>query len=504
MFRQPKYTEPILFQYKDIYTDHSYWATDEEVANLINELPEEILRKSQPTIPDLPEYVVVKHFTRLSRMNYAIDLGPYPLGSCTMKYNPKYMEKLYSIKNLALLHDQYPIENCQGMLELLYMLDQYLCEITGMNKFSFQPAAGAHGELTGVLIIKKYHEINGDKDLKNEIIVPDSAHGTNPASAAMANFKVLTVKSNEFGTIDIEQLKSLVSRKTAGLMLTNPNTLGLFEKDVLEISKIIHEVGGLLYYDGANLNGIMCYCRPGDMGFDIVHLNLHKTFATPHGGGGPGAGPVGVKSHLIEFLPVPIVEKEGNYYFLKYDLKHTIGRVRENFGNSLVLLKALAYILSKGYEGLKEARDKAVYNTQHFISLMKDVDDISLTHDKKVMRFHECLFSASKLAQKTGITAKDVAKRLFDYGLHPPMIYFPLIVDEAMLFEFTEDETLENIEKYAHAIKQIIKEAYTNPEIIKNSPSSTSISRLNEVKASHPRTMILSWKFIKDKKTKPV
>jgi len=315
MFRQPKYTEPILFQYKDIYTDHSYWATDEEVANLINELPEEILRKSQPTIPDLPEYVVVRHFTRLSRMNYAIDLGPYPLGSCTMKYNPKYMEKLYSIKNLSLLHDQYPIENCQGMLELLYMLDQYLCEITGMNKFSFQPAAGAHGELTGVLIIKKYHEINGDKDLKNEIIVPDSAHGTNPASAAMANFKVLTVKSNEFGTIDIEQLKSLVSRKTAGLMLTNPNTLGLFEKDVLEISKIIHEVGGLLYYDGANLNGIMCYCRPGDMGFDIVHLNLHKTFATPHGGGGPGAGPVGVKSHLIEFLPVPIVEKEGNYYF---------------------------------------------------------------------------------------------------------------------------------------------------------------------------------------------
>jgi len=504
MFKQATYPEKLLFLYNDLQTDHAYWATEEEVREVENLIPKDLLRKNDPNIPDLPEPVIVRHFTKLSRMNYAIDIGPYPLGSCTMKYNPKYMERLANNKNISLLHDILPEENCQGILELLYKLEEYLCEITGMNKFSFQPAAGAHGELTGVLIIKKYHEVNGEGDFRNEIIVPDSAHGTNPASAAMANFKVVTVRSNEEGTVDIEQLKSLVSKRTAGLMLTNPNTLGLFEKDVLEISKIIHEAGGLLYYDGANLNGILCYCRPGDMGFDLVHLNLHKTFATPHGGGGPGAGPLGVKEFLKEFLPVPVIEKKEDKYYLNYDLKHTIGRVRENFGNTLVLLKALAYILSKGYEGLKEARDKAVYNTQHFISLMKDVDDISLTHDKKVMRFHECLFSASKLAQKTGITAKDVAKRLFDYGLHPPMIYFPLIVDEAMLFEFTEDETLENIEKYAHAIKQIIKEAYTNPEIIKNSPSSTSISRLNEVKASHPRTMILSWKFIKDKKTKPV
>jgi len=330
-------------------------------------------------------------------MNYAIDIGPYPLGSCTMKYNFKIMERLANLKELAYLHEELPEENIQGLLSLLYTFERFLCEITGMDKFSFQPAAGAHAEFAGVLIIRKYHEINNELDYRKEIIVPDSSHGTNPASASMAGFKVITVRSNKEGTVDIEELKSLLSKRTAGLMLTNPNTLGLFEKDILEIAKMVHEVGGLLYYDGANLNGIMTYVRPGDMGFDIVHLNLHKTFGTPHGGGGPGAGPLGVKEFLKEFLPVPVIEFDGKKYYLNYNLPKTIGRIKENFGNTLVLIKALAYILLKGYEGLKEAREKAVANTKYFIELMKDVSEISLTHDKNIMRFHECLLSAKTL-----------------------------------------------------------------------------------------------------------
>lgn len=497
MYRQASYPEPLIFEYKDLKSDHSYWANEEEISKALSMIPSPLRREKDPEIPNLPENIVVRHYTRLSRMNHAIDISTYPLGSCTMKYNPKAMERLSSINELTYSHESYPEKSIQGILELLYLLERCLCEITGMDKFSLQPSAGAHAELAGVFIIKKYHEVNGEE--RDEIIVPDSAHGTNPASASMAGFKVVEVKSNKEGTVDLEDLKSKISRKTAGLMLTNPNTLGLFEKDVLEISKIIHEAGGLLYYDGANLNGILAYARPGDMGFDIAHLNLHKTFATPHGGGGPGAGPLGVKSFLKEFLPVPVIEKIGDEYRLNFNLKYSIGRMKEGFGNTLVLMKALLYILMKGYEGLKEARERAVKNTLKFIELMKEIEDISLTHDLKAMRYHECLFSAANLKKKTGIDAKDIAKRIFDYGLHPPMIYFPLIVEEALLIEFTEDETEENIERYANVIKEIVKEAYRNPEVIKNAPHATSISRLDEVKASHPRTLVLSWKMFKEK-----
>jgi len=499
MYNQAKYRERLIFQYEDIRSDHSYWVNNEELNEAFSLIPKSMIRKEDPNIPNLPENLVVRHYTRLARMNHAIDISTYPLGSCTMKYNLKSMERLATIKEIALLHDGYPDEYCQGILELLYMLEQYLCEITGMDKFSLQPSAGAHAELTGVFIIKKYHEVNGEKGLRNEIIVPDSAHGTNPASAAMAGFKVVEVKSNKEGTVDIEDLKSKVSKRTAGLMLTNPNTLGLFEKDVLEISKIIHEAGGLLYYDGANLNGILCYARPGDMGFDIAHLNLHKTFGTPHGGGGPGAGPLGVKSFLKDFLPVPVIEKKEDKYVLNYDLKHSIGRVKEGFGNTLVLLKALLYILTKGYEGLKEAREKAVRNTRYFLEQMQGIEEISLTHNPKLMRYHECLLSASILKRKTGIDAKDIAKRIFDYGFHPPMIYFPLIVEEALLIEFTEDETEENVKQYAQVLKKIIREAYENPSVLKNAPHKTAIGRLDEVKASHPRTLTLSWKKVKER-----
>ncbi len=499
MFKQPKYTERLIFQYSDSKSDHTYWSAEEELKEAISLVPDSMKRKTEINIPNLPESLVVRHFTRLARMNPSIDLTTYPLGSCTMKYNLKSMEKLAGLNEISMLHDSYPEEFVQGLLGLLYLLESYLCELTGMDKFSFQTSAGAHAELAGVMIIKKYHEINHELDLKNEILVPDSAHGSNPASAAMVGFKVVEVKSNKDGTVDLEDLKSKISRKTAGFMLTNPNTLGLFEKDVLEISKMIHEVGGLLYYDGANMNGILTYVRPGDMGFDLVHLNFHKTLGTPHGGGGPGAGSLGVKAFLKDFLPVPVIEKEGNKYKLNYSLKHSIGRIKESFGNTLVLLKALLYLLSKGYEGLREARDKAVENTLYFLKLMEDVKEISLTHDPNSMRYHECLLSASLLKQKTGIDAKDLAKRILDYGLHPPMIYFPLIVEEALLIEFTEDETKEDVERYANVLKKIIKEAYENPSIIKSAPHSTPIGRLDEVKASHPRTLTLSWRKAKEK-----
>jgi len=499
MYKQASYPEKLIFQYNDSKSDHAYWLSEEEFNFVTSSLPSNLRRTQDPNIPDLPENVVVRHFTRLSRMNHAIDISTYPLGSCTMKYNLKSMERLSLIKEIALLHDSYPEEYCQGILELLYMLERYLCEITAMDKFSFQPSAGAHGELAGVLIIKKYHEVNNEADKRDEILVPDSAHGTNPASAAMLGFKVIEVKSNAEGTVDLNDLISKVSRRTAGLMLTNPNTLGLFEKDVLEISKIIHEAGGLLYYDGANLNGILCYARPGDMGFDIAHLNLHKTFGTPHGGGGPGAGPVGVKDFLKEFLPTPVIEKEGDRYYLKYDLKYSIGRIKEGFGNTLVLLKALLYILTKGYEGLVESREKAVENTLYFLEQISDLEEISLTHNPKLMRYHECLLSAKRLKEKTGVDAKDIAKRIFDYGFHPPMIYFPLIVEEALLIEFTEDETKENIKKYAEVLKKIVKEAYDNPSLLKSAPHSTYIGRLDEVKASHPKTMTLNWKKAKER-----
>jgi len=358
-----------------------------------------------------------------------------------------------------------------------------------------QPSAGALGELLGTLLMRAYHKFNGELSKRREVIVPDSAHGTNPASAAMAGFEVVVVSSDENGCVDIEALKSAVSERTAGLMLTNPNTLGIFERNIEEIAKIVHEAGGLLYYDGANLNAILGKVRPGDMGFDIVHINIHKTFGTPHGGGGPGAGPVGVSEELEKFLPVPRIAFDGERYYLDYDKPYSIGKIRGFYGNVAVLLKAYAYILSLGAEGLEEVAEISVLNANYVAKKLAEVKGFKLPYDEKTPRKHECVFSAKKLRKETGVQALNVAKRLLDYGLHAPTMYFPLIVEEALMIEPTESYEKEELDRFIQTLKKISEEAYENPKVVLNAPTNTSVERLDEVRASHPKTMALSWRM---------
>lgn len=501
-FRQPIYEEPLIyelkssdyFNYQDIFEN-----IDIPEDHILGELPESVIRDKAPEIPDLPEIEISRHYNRLSRMNFSVDLGIYPLGSCTMKYNPKLLEAVANLDGARWIHPLQPEDTVQGALALLYTLDLYLREITGMDKFTLQPAAGAQGELTGTLIIRAYHADRGEEDKRDEMLIPDSAHGTNPASAAMAGFKVVTIPSNSDGTVDLEALKVAVSDRTAGFMITNPNTLGIFEDKILEIAEIIHNAGGLMYYDGANLNGILGIVRPGDMGFDIVHLNLHKTFGAPHGGGGPGAGPVGVKNFLKDYLPIPTIEFNGTKYYLNYDIPKTIGMVRGFYGNFLVLIKSLAYILLLGGEGLREIALRSVKNTNTLIEALRDVKGIELPYNPKRPRKHECCFSLKSLKANTGIGAYEVAKRLLDYGVHSPTIYFPLIVEEAMLIELPETESLERVKQYAEILKTIIKEAYEAPEVVRTAPHNTSIGRLDEAKASRPATMALTWRMYKKK-----
>ncbi len=450
-------------------------------------LDKSLLRTEAPELPEVSEPDAVRHFTQLSQRNHGVDSGFYPLGSCTMKYNPKVNEAVARFDGFAKVHPYQSEKTVQGAMQVMYELGDMLSEITGMDQFTLQPAAGAHGELTGLMIMKAYHKNRGNQ--RNIIVVPDSAHGTNPASAAVAGFDVVEVKSNEKGLVDLEALKAVMSDKVAGFMLTNPNTLGLFDENILEISKIVHEAGGLMYYDGANTNAIMGITRPGDMGFDVVHINLHKTFSTPHGGGGPGAGPVGVKKHLTEFLPVPVVVKKEDDYSFDYDRPLSIGKVKSFYGNFGVCVRAYAYIRSLGSDGLRAVSENAVLNANYIANKLKD--KYYLPVDRECM--HECVFSGD-WQKKNGVSTLDVAKRLLDFGYHPPTIYFPLIVSEAMMIEPTECETKETLDEFISVMRQISDEAENNPELVHSAPHTTIISRLDEAAAA--RKPILRYKQV--------
>jgi glycine cleavage system P protein (glycine dehydrogenase) subunit 2 len=448
-------------------------------------ISKEYLTNRELELPEVSEVDVIRHFVNLSNKNYGVDVGFYPLGSCTMKYNPKINENMARLDGFSNIHPYQPEETVQGALELMYDLDVMLSEILGMEKVSLQPAAGAHGELTGLMVIKAYHKNRGDlKRIK--MIIPDSAHGTNPASAALNGFEVVEVKSDANGLVDIESLKEVLNDEIAGLMLTNPNTLGLFDTNIKLITDLVHEAGGLLYYDGANANAILGMARPGDMGFDVAHFNLHKTFATPHGGGGPGSGPIGVKKELIPFLPIPTVEKENDKYLLNYEKPLSIGRVKSFYGNFGVMVKTFSYILSMGAEGLKKASEIAVLNANYIMNKLKEYYNLPIDTVCK----HEFVLGGLKDCPDD-ISTLDVAKRLIDLGYHPPTIYFPLIVHEAIMIEPTETESVETLDEFINAMIQIAKEAKENPEILKTAPHNAPVRRLDEVKAA--KETILKW-----------
>ncbi len=452
-----------------------------DVPELDQLLPEHLLGGPLP-LPELSEIELVRHYTGLSRRNFGVDNGSYPLGSCTMKYNPKINEELPH--HFDELHPLLPDADLAGVYELMYGLEEGLCELCGMAKFTLQPAAGAHGELTGLMIIKAYHDMRGSAE-RTEMLIPDAAHGTNPASAALAGFQTIELKSDPDGGVDVELLKQKVGPRTAGLMLTNPSTLGLFERNIIEIARIVHEAGGLLYYDGANANAIMGIARPGDMGFDVVHLNLHKTLATPHGGGGPGAGPVGVVKELIPFLPAPVLmRKHGGPVLPDYDRPLSIGRVRAFHASFGVLVKAYAYMLSLGGDGLKDASENAVLNANYLQHRLKEY--YGLPHDRICM--HECVLVPGPLLQQ-GVHTTDIAKSLIDRGFHPPTIYFPLIVPEAMMFEPTETESREDLDRLADAMIDI---ARSDPEELHRAPVTTPVGRPDETQAARNPVVVAS------------
>ena len=477
MYRSAMYDEPLL---------NELVISKKEKKNLFTKLPESLKRKKNINIPNLDETQIARHFHRLSQMNYGIDSGIYPLGSCTMKYNPKICEEIASWDRFTGTHPYQDISNVQGNLQIMFELERMLCEITGMDYFSLQPAAGAHGEFLGMILTRAYHE-DRNEGFRDEVILPDTSHGTNPASVAMAGYKLIEIPSNKDGTVDLDVLKNTLSEKTACFMLTNPNTLGIFESDILKISKMVHDAGALLYYDGANINAIMGKARPGDMGFDIVHLNLHKTFGTPHGGGGPGGGPVGVKIKLEKFLPIPRIGKTKERKFIfDYDAPESIGKIRAYHGNFSVLLKAYIYILMMGSNGLKEASEIAVLNSNYMKKMILDSKLYEMPY--KELRKHEFVLSCEKLKQEKGIRAMDIAKRLLDYGFHPPTVYFPLIVKEALMIEPPETESKKDLDKYVEALIKIAKE---NPETVKGAPNNTSVKRIDEVNAS--KNLVLTW-----------
>jgi glycine dehydrogenase subunit 2 len=464
----------------------------------MKKIPSQLLRKDTLNLPELSELEVIRHFTRLSQMNYGVDVGFYPLGSCTMKYNPKICDLVTSISEAQNIHPYQDPTMVQGALQIMYELATWLAELSGMSKVTLQPAAGAHGEYTGIMIIRKYHTLKGTFKIKKEIIIPDSAHGTNPATASMCGFKTVVIPSNpETGCVDIEALNAAVTEKTAGIMLTNPNTLGMFERNVDKITNIIHEVDGLAYYDGANFNAIMGKVRPGDMGFDIVHFNLHKTFATPHGGGGPGSGPVGVIERLEPYLPVPTVDYEfsSKKYFLQFDHPFTIGKVRSFWGNFSILLRAYSYILRLGREGLKAVSEMAVLNANYMKTQTQAIQGFTVPYGEKVFCMHEYVLSAHQLVKETGISALDVSKFILDFGLHPPTVYFPLIVPEALMIEPTETEPKEMLDKFINSMKMASDLAFSDKkDIILKAPQRTSTGRIDDVKAA--RNPILSYRML--------
>lgn len=461
-----------LFDLKSKNTDH----IPDAVAV---DLPKELLRNELP-LPDLNEVDVVRHFIRLSRMNYGVDNGFYPLGSCTMKYNPKINEDLARLDGFSALHPLSPGNCTQGALQLMYEIKQYLCEITGMEVYSLHPSAGAHGELTCLMIAKKHF-----KGKRRTVVLPDSAHGTNPASAAMCGFKVVQVKTDERGNVDLNELKKAMSDDVAVFMLTHPSTLGLFDENIQEISKIVHDAGGLMYCDGANVNAMLGITRPGDQGFDMIHLNLHKTFSTPHGGGGPGSGPIGVKKFLEKHLPTPRIVKTGEIFSYNYDYPDSIGSVRSFYGNFGVVVKAYAYLRSVGPK-LKEIGEVAVLNANYVMHALKDT--YHLAYDRTCA--HEFVLSGEPFV-KYGVHALDIAKRLLDCGFHAPTIYFPLVVKESIMIEPNETESKETIDAFIQAMRKIAEEAEKTPELLQKAPTTTPVGRLDGVLAA--RKPNLKW-----------
>ncbi len=439
--------------------------------------------------PQVSEVEIVRHFTRLSQTNYCVDEGFYPLGSCTMKYNPKINEKIAALAEFITAHPFSPQELIRGNLEVLKTIEDLLIEITGMDAFTLQPSAGAQGELVGMMIIRACLEERGNP--RKIVLIPDSAHGTNPSSAHICGYQVREVKSNAQGTVDLQALREAMDEEVAALMLTNPNTLGIFESDIKKIAHIIHSQGGFLYMDGANLNALLGVCRPGDMDVDAIHLNLHKTFSTPHGGGGPGSGPVGVKKELEPYLPLPVVNKRGSQYFLDFDRPRSIGRVRSFYGNFLVVVKALAYILSLGAEGLEEVSEVAVLNSNYIRRSLEN--NYYLKY--RTPTLHECIFS-DKYQKEYGVNNLDIAKRLIDYGLHPPTMSFPLVVHGALMIEPTETESKRDLDLFIEAMKRIAEEAKTNPQLLKSAPHSSYVRRLDEVMAA--RKPVLKWEGEKE------
>ncbi|WP_284036914.1 aminomethyl-transferring glycine dehydrogenase subunit GcvPB [Neobacillus sp. 114] len=452
-------------------------ASDVDKINLQDLLSKHLIRQEAAELPEVSELQLVRHYTALSNKNHGVDNGFYPLGSCTMKYNPKINEDVARFEGFSRIHPYQPVETVQGALKLLYELQEDLAVITGMDAVTLQPSAGAQGEWTGLMMVKAYHEQKGEK--RKKVLVPDSAHGTNPASATVAGFKTVTIPSNKDGLVDLEELKKHVDSDTAALMLTNPNTLGLFEKEILEIAKVVHEAGGLLYYDGANANAILGKTTPGKMGFDIVHLNLHKTFTTPHGGGGPGAGPVGVKKKLIPFLPVPRVDKDGDSYVLDTNHPFSIGRVKGYYGNFGILVRAYTYIRTMGPEGLRQVSESAVLHANYLRNKLEPYFEAPYSQVCK----HEFVLSGSK-QKKLGVRTLDMAKRLLDFGYHPPTIYFPLNVEECLMIEPTETESKETLDAFADVMVKIAKEVEENPGIVLEAPHTTVIGRLDEVQAA--------------------
>jgi glycine dehydrogenase subunit 2 len=446
--------------------------------NVESIIPSDYLRTEEPELPEVSELQIVRHYTALSNRNHGVDSGFYPLGSCTMKYNPKINEDVARFPGFAHIHPLQDEETVQGAMEMMYRLQTSLAEITGMDEVTLQPAAGAHGEWTGLMMIRAYHEANGDFN-RTKVIVPDSAHGTNPASATVAGFESITVKSDERGLVDLEDLKRVVDHDVAALMLTNPNTLGLFEENILEMAKIIHEAGGKLYYDGANANAILGFARPGDMGFDVVHLNLHKTFTGPHGGGGPGSGPVGVKADLIPFLPKPVLVKEDDVYKFEYNRPQSIGRVKPFYGNFGINVRAFTYIMTMGPDGLHQVSENAVLNANYMMRRLEPHFDLPFTQHCK----HEFVLSGRR-QKKLGVRTLDIAKRLLDFGYHPPTIYFPLSVEEAIMIEPTETESKETLDEFIEKMIQIAKEAEETPELVQEAPHTTVVKRLDEATAA--------------------
>lgn len=475
-YRQASYDEPFI---ADLRSGTTFKVPGKVDQHDLDDLPASVRREGL-NLPDVAEYDVVRHFTRLSQMNYSVDIGMYPLGSCTMKFNPKFADLVSTFEGFRDAHPLQDESNVQGTLRIMHDLQEYLLELSDMDAITLQPLAGAQGEYTGILIVRKYHEDRGELDRRTEIIVPDSAHGTNPASAAMAGFDVVQIPSAQNGTVDLEALKAALSEKTAAFMITNPNTLGIFEDQITEIARLVHESGALLYYDGANFNAIMGVTSPGLMGFDIVHFNLHKTFATPHGGGGPGSGPVAVRKNLEPFLPVPTVGRDGDRYFLNYSHDKSIGKVASYFGSFNMLLRAWAYIRYHGSDGLHENTINAVLNANYLARKLEGHFKIPY----KPLKKHELVLST----ENTGKRALDLAKFLIDHGIHAPTVYFPLIVHEAMMIEPTESVSKADLDNYAEILLEGLRQS---DEELKALPKNLPVGRIDEVRAA--RELKLKW-----------